>query len=89
MKHHNYISTPGQRRCLTGFLVSAIAPVAIVSDRRDAQVLRHLDRGVVAGIVGRDDIINNLARYFINGLFEPVRGVVGRQHYRDFLVRED
>ena len=88
MQHHNNIGTSGERRCIAGFLVAAVSPVAIVTDRRDAQASRHLDRGVLASIVRQDDVVDDVVRNFVEGPLERLGGVVCRQDYRNLFVRE-
>ena len=53
----------------------------------DAQASRHRDRGVLAGIVSQNDVVENVMRKFVEGLLERLRGVVDRQQHRNRFVR--
>ena len=88
MQHYDDIGASGERRRVAGFLITAISAIAVMADRRDAQPSSHLHRRILARIIGEDDVVDDVLRNFVEGPFQRLSGVVGRQHHCDFVVRD-
>ena len=69
MQHYDDIGASGERRCVAGFLITAIAAIAVVADRRDAQASSHLHRPIPARIIGQDDVVDDVMRNFVEVRF--------------------
>jgi hypothetical protein len=59
-----------------------------VPNCRDTQASRHCDSVILARVVGKNNVVDNVVWNFVDGLLERLGGVVGRQHYGNLFVRE-
>ena len=88
MQHHDDVGAEAQRLGVAGLLVAAVAAVALVHERVQAEPPGDLDGVVVARVVGDHDRVHEVQRDLAVGLLDRARGVVGRHHDDDLLAVE-
>ena len=81
-----YLGVAAQRLGVAGLLVAAVAVVAVVGDGVDAELRRHRQCLVGAGVVDQQQVVDDVSRDLADGPFEGPGGVVGRQHDADPLA---
>ena len=60
----------------------------VMAQRGNAELVRDAGRFITAGVVGKNDIIDDIARDFVEGLPQGFCRVIGRQHHDNALTGE-
>ena len=82
--HHDDGGAGAQGLAVAGFLVGAVAVVAVVDEQFEAHFAGDLGGFVGTAIVHQDDQIDHLARQIGVGHVERLGGIVGRHDHHDF-----
>ena len=73
VQHDHEIGAVLERHPIAGFLVPAIALVAVVPDCEDIVLARNADRVIGAAVVDQDDVVDNVLRDFPQRPLERAR----------------
>ena len=88
MNHHDDVGAGLERRPVAGLLVAPVAPVDLVAERSQSELIGCRDRVIAAGVVDQDHLIDDLAVELADGAPERRFGVVRREHYDNSLASE-
>jgi hypothetical protein len=88
MQHDDQIGAALERQPIAGLLIPALPNVAIMPDREDFMLARHIGCIIGAAVVDQDNVVDNILWDFAQRLLQRARRVVGWQHNADCLLAD-
>src|SRR5262249_9541014 len=82
--HHDDVGAGAKGFAVAGFLIGAVAVVAIVNEQFQSKLAGDLGGLIGAAVVHQDDQVDHIAGQVRIGHVEGFGGVIGRHHHHDF-----